>query len=279
MSDPVVTFLLRICDPVVTDAISDQLWANGVQAIEEIDAADGIICLRSSFGVDERETHQRLRGLLTGLEDVVTWDVSQIDASVVDTWKSFIDVVEITPRMRVVPDWLEAIRRDDTIDVRIDPGATFGMGDHPTTRGVLTLLCDLVRPGDTVLDVGCGSGVLGIASVLLGASGAHGVDINPASVPVSRANARRNAVEERWSVSTEDLSSVIGQFDIVVANILAPVLIELSADLKRVLQHHGTIVVSGLLTGRFDHVVEALSPLKIVESVDIDGWSTLALQS
>jgi ribosomal protein L11 methyltransferase len=113
---------------------------------------------------------------------------------------------------------------------------------------------------------------------VLGAGRAQGIDINPASLEVSRANAIRNGVDDRWSVSLDGLDSITGGFDLVAANILAPVLIDLADDLKRLLDRDGTLVISGVLHGRYDHVVKALAPLTIADFIEIEGWVSLALR-
>jgi ribosomal protein L11 methyltransferase len=94
---------------------------------------------------------------------------------------------------------------------------------------------------------------------------------------VSKDNARRNGVENRWSVVLDGIDSITRTFDVVLANILSAVLIDLSDDLKRLLSPSGTLVISGVLDGRYDHVLRALEPLVVVDSIVIDGWATLAL--
>ena len=111
------------------------------------------------------------------------------------------------------------------------------------------------------------------------AAGAVGIDISPAAVPTTTANASRNGVGERIEVSTTPLAEVSGPFDVVVANILAPALIDLSADLRRVLSAEGTLVVSGILATRHDHVVAALAPLRVARRDDLDGWTALTLRA
>jgi ribosomal protein L11 methyltransferase len=150
------------------------------------------------------------------------------------------------------------------------------MGDHPTTRLTLAATRRWTRSGSTVLDVGCGSGVLAIGAKMFGASRAVGVDIAPAAVPVTLANATANGVEVE--VSTTPLQEVQGRFDIVLANILAPALIALAADLRRVVAPGGVLVISGILAASHEHVLQALRPLEVVDTTTLDGWVAVSLR-
>lgn len=279
MKDEIVTFSIDVDDPLRASLICDLLWMNGIQGVEEIEAVEGSVTLRSSFGTSEHDTVERLTNLFGDWTPLLQWEVSRVDPTITETWKQFADVIDVTSTLRIVPSWLHAsARRSQGTDIGIDPGPTFGLGDHPTTRGSLLLISKILRAGETVLDVGCGSGILGIGALVLGASRAHGIDINPASIEVSRDNAIRNGVDERWSVSIDGLDSITGRFDLVVANILAPVLIDLADDLKRLLDRDGTLVISGVLHCRFDHVVKSLAPLTVAQSIEIEGWAALALR-
>jgi ribosomal protein L11 methyltransferase len=158
--------------------------------------------------------------------------------------------------------------------LHIEPGATFGMGDHPTTILCLRAVRRLMCPGDTVLDVGCGSGVLAIAAMKLGASRVVGIDIAHAAVPVTLDNAARNGVVV--DVSTTALADVDHHFDLVLANILAPALIALAPHLRRV--SGSTLVISGILEDTYQHVLEALAPMQVAEVDTLDGWAAVTLR-
>ncbi len=165
-----------------------------------------------------------------------------------------------------------------TLTVVIEPGGAFGLGDHPTTR-LSAAAAERLAPTDgRVLDVGCGTGVLAIITTLNGASAAIAIDIAEAAVEATLDNARRNGVDQVISASTIGVDAVEGTFDLVLANILAPALIAMAPDLRRLTSPGGTLVISGVLAGAFDHVVEALHPM-VVERVDtLDGWAAVELR-
>jgi ribosomal protein L11 methyltransferase len=127
-----------------------------------------------------------------------------------------------------------------------------------------------------VLDVGCGSGVLAIAAVLHGAATAVGVDIAPTAVPVTQANAHANGVEV--DVSTTPIADVAGEFDLVLANILAPALIAMADDLRRTTTPTGHLVISGILADHHQHVLDALHPMQLVGREDLGDWTALVLR-
>lgn len=290
--DEIVAFDIAARDVEAAEVVSMFLWDLGVKGIEEIQHSEGVVLLRSSFGLGRIETEKTLREMLDTIDSrfgagawkksIESFGTSLVDSSVCEGWRAFAQPVSISARMEVVPSWIERQRLDSTnsatISLLIDPGCTFGMGDHPTTRASLLMLERVVQPDSRVLDVGCGSGILGIASLLLGARHARGLDIDPAAVPVSHSNAQRNGVDSKWSASLEPFCNIDDEFDVVCANILAPTLIELAQDLKRVLDANGVLIVSGVLSDAYDHVLQALEPLEIIDSIHIEGWSAIALK-
>lgn len=259
---------------VDAEIASDLLWGLGVVAVEERAPSDGTIELWTSLGDEFDATGFERAAATVASAASWSWRFEEVDESVADTWRQFAAPVAIAPGFEVRPAWLEPDERTDVISLRIEPGSTFGLGDHPTTVLSLRALMGMVRPGDRVLDVGCGSGVLAVAAVRLGAAAARGIDISPASVPVTLDNAARNGVTV--DVSTTPLADVSGTYDVVVANILAPVLVELADDLRRVTGR--VLVLSGVLDGGFDHVVDALAPMDVVDVETLDGWAAVVLR-
>lgn len=257
------------------EVAADALWALGVVAVEERSGADGRAELWTSLG-DDREAVLAAVG-----EFPERWHArtEHVDDAVVDTWREYATPTWIDAELVVRPAWIdEPVEAAVVLD--IEPGATFGMGDHPTTVLSLRALhrCISNDSAEHVLDVGCGSGVLAVAAVRLGAADAYGIDISPAAEPITLDNAARNGVAGRVRASTQPLHEVQGRYDLVLANILAPTLIELADDLKRVLADDGTLIISGILADRHDHVLQALRPLQVQQVDELDGWVAVTLR-
>lgn len=185
-------------------------------------------------------------------------------------------------RVVVCPSWLEAELRNGDALVRLDPGMAFGTGDHPTTRSCLLALDRYVRPGDAVLDVGTGSGILAIAAARLGAQSVVALDIDPACIEVARRNIEANglarvitvalgSVGERWPFA----EPASGRFDLVVANIIARTLVELAPALCDAVRPGGLLVVSSVVAEREDDVARAFQGLEPVERIAGGDWRTL----
>jgi len=263
------------------ELVSDALWSLGVVAIEEHWDTDHDVRLQTSLGNDREVVTQ----VLNSLSWSATWILSEVDENVGDNWRAFARPVLVGKRLVIAPQWSSAAHIDEILRamdnsqealiVTIEPGSTFGMGDHPTTMASLLAIEKYLLLDDEVIDVGCGSGVLGITSLLLGARRATGIDISAASIEVSRANAESNGVADRWSVNTDALEQIDSPARIVVANILAPALIELSEQLRRLVSPTGVLIISGVLTQNYAHVAEALRPLREVDRIDLEQWSAV----
>ncbi len=181
--------------------------------------------------------------------------------------------IQVSARMWIVPSWCEPAAAD-AINLRIDPGLAFGTGSHATTRLCLRWLDANLAPGASVLDYGCGSGILAIAAMKFGAGGASGVDVDPQAVRASRANAAANAVPV-WFGSPDALPS--GAFDVVVANILANPLELLAPLLAARVRAKGHIVLSGILDAQAASVAAAYARWFTLDACGREeGWVALA---
>jgi len=216
-------------------------------------------------------------GAASTLLEAWPWRFVELDESVADTWRLHAEPTWIASDLVICPAWVAPPDAPGVTVIQIEPGATFGLGDHPTTILSMRAMRSVLRPGSTALDVGCGSGVLAVAACVLGAASARAIDISPASVPTTLANADANGVGDRVEVSTTPLAEIDGPFDVVVANILAPTLIDLADDLVRVTAPGGALIVSGVLSDRHDHVEAALHPLRRTDRVTLEGWAALTL--
>lgn len=190
-------------------------------------------------------------------------------------WKTFFHTTLIGERLAVVPQWEEYDNPNNRCILKIDPGAAFGTGTHTTTSLCLKMLEKLVQADSNVLDIGCGSGILAIASVLLGAENAFGVDIDEVAVKVAKENANMNHVSDKVCFAEGDLAEkVSGKYNIICANIVADVIIRLLKDVEKYLEENGVIILSGVIDTRGDDVIKAVIENKfyIVEQVKEDNW-------
>lgn len=181
--------------------------------------------------------------------------------------------IRISPRLWIVPSW-ETAPDPDAINLRLDPGAAFGTGTHPTTRLCLRWLDRNIRGGESVLDYGCGSGILAIAALKLGAARARGVDIDPQAIVAARANAVQNQVS---AVFHEPRGTPEAGCEIVLANILANPLIALAPLLAAAVMPGGRIVLCGVLETQAAEVGAAYRPWIDLTTTAVDeGWALLA---
>ena len=172
-----------------------------------------------------------------------------------------------------MPSWHTA-PDPDAIVLVLDPGMAFGTGSHPTTRLCLEWLERTVTPGVSVLDYGCGSGILAIAAARLGATDVLGVDIDPQAVTAARNNAERNGVDVRFDDSAAEIR---GQFDLVVANILSNPLKALAPAICSHVRPGGRLALSGILAAQAEELIAAYAPWIPLAVADTrEGWVCLA---
>ncbi|HQE38653.1 MAG TPA: 50S ribosomal protein L11 methyltransferase, partial [Zoogloea sp.] len=183
--------------------------------------------------------------------------------------QSQFDPIRITDRLWIVPTWHTAPDAD-AINLVLDPGMAFGTGSHPTTRLCLEWLTEQVAPGVSVLDYGCGSGILGIAAVKLGAGEVTGVDIDDKAVATAADNAAANGVSLHLQVSAKPLD---GTFQRVVANILTNPLKMLAPLLAARVAPGGKLALSGVLEAQAEEVIAAYAPFIALQvGATLDGW-------
>ncbi|HKQ29925.1 MAG TPA: 50S ribosomal protein L11 methyltransferase [Burkholderiales bacterium] len=190
-------------------------------------------------------------------------------------WKQHYKPLHMGGRLWVVPSWCEP-PDPNAVNVILDPGLAFGTGDHPTTALCLEWLAVQDPSGKIVLDYGCGSGILAIAALKLGAAKAYAVDLDEQSLVVARENAERNGVAERLTISLPNALPDDFQADIVMANILARALIELSPTLTRHTKSGGGLVMSGLLLDQGDMVLPYYRPSFRLTRQERQNWISLS---
>lgn len=178
----------------------------------------------------------------------------------------------------VAPTHREAVLTAGQKALWLDPGMAFGTGHHETTHMALAALGGLTLAGRRVLDVGAGSGILAIGTDLLGAASAVGLDIDPATVPVARANARLNRSRARFEVGTLDAWRAEDEADVIVANLFAELHARLMPAFERALDRHGTLLLTGILSERERVVTDAVPPgLRVTERTEDGSWLLLRL--
>ena len=195
-------------------------------------------------------------------------------------WREHFHVLHVGSRLVIVPTWRCYRRKSSEVVIELDPGMAFGTGHHPTTRMCMELLEELSRPGMRVLDVGCGSGILSIAACKLGASAVLGLEVDSVAAKVAASNIRMNSVDDAVSVEAGTLphpEAAAGSYDLVLVNISAVVVSDLSAELVSALVSGGSIVASGILLEKQAQVEVRLQAAgAVVDRVVTDGdWVTL----
>jgi len=193
-----------------------------------------------------------------------------------EAWKRFFHVEKISDRVVVRPSWEKYEAKPGEVVITLDPGLSFGTGKHATTQGCLRFLDQLAAENvnRSVLDMGCGSGILAIGAALLGFKDVRGFDNDPDCKTVSDENAEINHVSIPFTI--DDLSHPYPAADIVVANILAPVLIQFAPQIVASLASPGRLIVSGILVEQYDAVKAAYEAqgMQEVESLRIENWRT-----
>jgi ribosomal protein L11 methyltransferase len=243
--------------PAVTGYFADTSCAAG--KCETLEAA--LERLEREVGVHSRVEYIRL--------DEQDW---------AEAWKEYFWPERITDTIVVKPSWREYPAGAREIVLEIDPGMAFGTGTHPTTALCIRLIQSHLKPGDTFLDVGTGSGILMIAAGKLGAATVCGVDNDPVAVTVAEKNLLSNRIDP-FRLFTGNLVEAVHQaFDIVTANILAEVILDLLPTLAPVLKDGGIFIASGIITAKKDMVLSGLREkgFGVLQVLEADGWVAVA---
>ncbi|MCH5160222.1 MAG: 50S ribosomal protein L11 methyltransferase [Clostridiales bacterium] len=285
MAELIAYFLQEVCMDGVSiydkkDLYDNASWDYKDDTAEAVYESEVVV-----KGYCEQEDTQRvldfLRQSLDGLTDAGSLKVvvNTVDGNAwVDKWKETFRPIE-TAKLVICPEW-QSVETDKTVFL-IDTGIAFGTGQHETTALCLEIAEELKLTGKTVLDVGCGSGILGLCSLLLGAERAELVDIDPQATAIAKHNAEINGLAKKCSIKTGSLTEkTTDKFDVVFANLTADILQLLREEITKVVKRGTLLVLSGILDIKLDEVLQAYrDSFEVLSTREKGEWRALLLQA
>lgn len=261
---------LRTADTRITAYVSDD--EGGFELLKKIESA--VAELKTSDG----------SGAFGALK-IMTARVKDEDWS--ENWKQYFKPLEIGEKVLIQPEWQPLEGETDRIVFKVNPGMTFGTGSHDSTRFCIEEIEKYIKPGDTMLDLGCGSGILSIIALLLGAGHCDAVDIDPAAVDVAYSNLALNGVDKsRYTVTSGDIIASpqvrerFGNYDLVAANIVADVIIAVAPYVRGFMKPGAVFVCSGIINERAEEVKDALTKagLNLINTKQSSEWTAYTLK-
>jgi ribosomal protein L11 methyltransferase len=277
MTEPRYPYVHVDVDPEAVEEVSYLLWELGAQGVEERDAStlnksQGGVTLVASFADDAAA-----EAAVSELAPRTAQLVHVVGDAWRDAYKQYFKVTQLGPRLVIRPSWEAYEPKAGEVVVTVDPGRAFGTGTHESTRLLMAALDQRVRGGEHVLDVGCGTGILAICALKLGARSALCIDVDPDAVAVTLENAASNDVSAQVQAATTPVEDVASQYPLVLANIQASVLVPLAGPIAARVAAGGTLMLSGILCGQ-EHEVQAAYPDFTLEASPTEGeWIALIL--
>lgn len=283
MGEPRYPFVHVDVAPDDVDETSALLFDLGAEGVEERDettlaksASVGKVTLVAAFSTreDADEAMAQLDASLAPRYEEVVGDAWR------DAWKEHYKPYAIAEGLVVRPPWEAYVERPGEKVLELEPGRAFGTGLHETTRLVARAIKAYAAEvqGKLALDVGCGSGILALAAVALGAERAVAIDNDPEAIDVTRENAERNGLTSKVDASTTDVAVLDIEAPLVLANIEARVLVPMASDLKRRVAPGGLLLLSGILVPQRDEVRAAYDDMELLEAPSLGEWVLLALR-
>lgn len=218
-------------------------------------------------------------------EQGIEYDIKIADCATedwVNNWKQYFHPMPIGEKLLIRPVWEDEYDAGGRKILHIEPGLAFGTGSHPTTKLCLETLEKYIDESSIVLDIGCGSGILSIASLLLGARRAFGVDIDSLAVKTAMANAEENGFgNDRFNVVQGNLSDkVSGKYNVIVANIVADIIMEFNKEVGKFLDDDGVYITGGIIEAREDEVLMSFiqNGFEVIERFEEKGWLVFVLK-
>ncbi|WP_420208471.1 50S ribosomal protein L11 methyltransferase [Candidatus Electronema sp. JC] len=282
------------CPEAALEAVTDLLGVLSGSAVEQSPVKDGLSQVSGFFAfTNETGREDALRRLEQELRELLAaygLPAPQISCSVLadedwaTSWQQYFKPFAIVPGLIIKPSWESYAPQPGEQVLEMDPGMAFGTGQHASTKLALSLVeaCCQAAPPQQMLDVGTGTGILAMAAALFGAKAAAAIDNDPVAVAVAAENIARNGLAERVTVSAEPLEQISGQFDLICANILHDVLVELAPALVQRLAAKGQLVLSGLLCGSQEESILRIYGqlgLRLRQAVYEEEWVSLLLEA
>lgn len=256
----------------------------GTQTLEPLEhlSVIGFLPMLDATDIQVEKIKQRTKALsdLNIQVEIMTEVVDEKDWA--EAWKAYFEVTRITDRITIKPEWKAHEPGPDERIIHLDPGMAFGTGTHPTTAMCIQLMDRFLKPNDSFLDVGTGSGILMVAAARLEAASLFGIDTDPVAVDVSRDNLEKNQISpDQYDLACTTLDrTLVKTYDFIAANIIAQVIVAILPDIAQRMSDQTTTLLSGIIKERLPDVREALEKnhLKIIQEKYEDEWVALAVK-
>ncbi|MCI5223774.1 MAG: 50S ribosomal protein L11 methyltransferase [Candidatus Electrothrix sp. AR4] len=295
MNNPVGRKWLKIslsCPEAVLEATTDLMGILSGSGVEQTPAKDGWSVVNGFFHLEREGKRERvLLGLerelselfkLYGLTPPRPECTLMEDEDWATSWRQFFTPFAIIPGLIIKPTWAPYTAWPDEQVIEMDPGMAFGTGQHASTKLALALIetCFQTIPAKNVLDIGTGTGILSMAAGLFGAERVIAIDNDPEAVRVATENIAHNNLEQKITPSADDLASITGNFDLICANIIHDVLVDMAPAIVGLLAANGSVVLAGILRGEQEkNIIKIYDELNVKMQLAIheDEWASLLL--